>query len=540
MAQAEEAFPTRLLKLGSAEGRGATEAVSPDKINQHIEGLPDGKRVMTDEEVARLLNDPFSTLVLRRGRFPKNLDELLAALDEHDASPEGLPDQRSFLVAEGGQIRFQPGVDKGTSRLILVRSRANKPELMISVLLPAGANPRTGQVLIEVIAWDPRNRTFHFFQRQSGAWFWCGQSDMALEELTRGEGPFDSHINGYPNMKELKTPWVHWHGPGLGIAETAYAPDDPLASDPLFLEKDHALNFETRVVRPLMQRWNAARFEKATDDATLRDVLRFMEQVLEATSANLVSTHTEFSRLALDDIEDLPPTFFFDQDCLVSAVGLRVETPPLRMVKERYADLIERHDLRVRGGTVDEPGDVPFCFVVPERALEDVLVVQILIQRGVLSPRLAACLLMVDFANPVGSPPRAALLKHLPATSGFGASDNLDTVLSDAILAAASKGRPGSPEREFADHWSLGPDAWPDAFADRLEAYLAKVVARLDSDAGCDEIFRLAESRRREFRRRPLAEFDLTLPRAVGIPDDAPFLEMTEDAVVRQRANSGR
>jgi hypothetical protein len=535
MAEHEEAFPTRLLRLGATEALGAAEAISPQRINQHIEGVPDGKRVMTDDEVARILNDPFSTLVLRRGRFPKNLGELLATLDEHNPTPEGLPDQRSFLIAEGGQIPFVSGVDKGTSRLIVVRSRANKPELMISVLLPPGAHLRDDPVLLEVIAWDLTNRTFHFFQRQGGAWFWCGQSDMALEEATRGHGPFDSHINGYPNMKELKTPWVHWHGPGLGIAETAYAPTDPLVADPLFTDKDNALNFETRVIRPLMQRWNAARFDKAVKDGRLTAIPRFMAQLVEATSANLTSTHTEFSRLAQDDLSDLPVTFFFDQECLVSAVGLQVQTPPLRMTKDHYRDLVTRHDLRVRGGSIDQPGDVPFCFVVPERAFEDVLVVQVLLQRGALSPRLAACLLMVDFPNPVGSARRAGLLTHMPDTCGLDAASNLDAVLPDVILATEAATLAGSAEREFADHWRLGADAWRDAFADRLEAYLTAVAAKLDTDAGCDDIFRLAESRRREFRKRPLAEFDLTLPRAVGIPDDAPILEMTPDATVQPR-----
>lgn len=540
LSKAERAFPTRFLRAGALEALGEPEALpDPARINQHIEGRSDGRRVMTDEEVTSLLNDPFATLVLRHSRFPRTLHELLSALDEHNESPDGLPEQETYLVSEGGQIPFQPGLDKGGSRLITVRFRENSPELMVSTLLPPGASLGDDGVLLEVQAWDPIQKTMHFYQRQEGAWFWAGQSDMAFEPDTRGEGPFDSHVNGYPIMKELKSPWVHWHGPGLGIAETAFAPDDPLVSDPLFLQRDHALNFEQRVIRPLCERWNKARFEKNIRDGELQGLPFFVSQVIEATSANLISTHTEFSQLDRRDLDDLPATFFFDEDSLVSEIGLAVEVPLLRMSRKRYMGLIETYDLRVRGGEVNQAGDVPFCFMVPERALEDVLVVKILIRRGVMTPRLAACLLMVDYPNPIGSERRASLMNHVPAAVGFDETTNLDAVLVPSILKVAANGA-GSAESEFANHWNLGPEDWKESFADRIEKYLKSVVESLDTEIGCDAIFRLAESRRREFRRRPLAEFRLGFPHAFGIPNDSPALEMTEKAEVRERPAPGK
>jgi hypothetical protein len=533
----ERQFPSRLLRFDERHA-AAGPTFDPGRINMHIEGRATSQRIMTDAEVDDLLNDPFATLVLRRGSFPKNLTELLAAIDEHDSSQDGLPETSSFLVSEGGQLAFAPGVDKGGSRLLTVRSRGTSAELMISTLVPPGVSPRSSRLLLEVIAWDPRNHTFHFYQRQRGAWFWCGQSDMAFDDDTRGEGPFDSHINGYPNMKELKTPWVHWHGPGLGIAETAYAPDDPMRSDPLFRDRIHALIFEKRVAVPLINRWNEARFTKAIQGGPLSPLPMFMRQVIGSTSVNLISTHVQFANLADEDLGDLPPTFFVDQDCLIdmAGVGLRVRIPQLRMARHRYADLIDRYDLRVRGGSVDLPGDLPFCFVVPERALEDAVVVHGLIVRGLLTQRLAACLLMVDFANPLDSPIRAGLLRHAPPDARLDGPLDLEATLVPAILDAAAGTAEGSAERQFADHWELGPDAWRTEFADRIERYLARVVERLGTDEGCDEIFRLAESRRRVFRRMPLAEFDLTLPIAAAIPENAPVLEMTEEAIVQPRS----
>lgn len=534
-------FPTRLLALPAEEPRNATkpaQSTDPGRINQHIEGLPDGHRAMTTEEVERLLGDPFATLVLRAGRFPANLTELLDALDTHDAAPVGLPQQSSFAISEGGQIRFRDGVAKGGTRLITVRSRRGSPELMISTLIAQGGDPRADTVLNEVLAWDPPNRTFHFYQRQRGMWFWCGQSDMALEDATRGKGPFDSHVNGYPLMKELKTPWVHWSGPGVRITEAAYAPDDPLVRDPLFTGHRLAFEFEFSVIRPLIARWNTARFDKAMQAGMLTAASRFLAQVLDATTANLVSTHREWTQLPAADLDDLPVSFFYDHDCLAGEIGLPVTPPPLVMSGRRYHELAKHHDLRVRGGSVDEPGDVPFCFTVPERAFEDVIVTEELIRRGAMSRRLAACLLMVDFPNPVGSVRRAALLRHVPATVGLNPGTDLDAVLVPMLLAAAAAGPDGTPEREFAEHWDLGPDEWTEAFTERISGYLGRVQGALGTDTGCDEIYRLAESRRREFSRRPLAEFDLTLPQSVGIPATAPALDMTEQATVRPRHNS--
>jgi hypothetical protein len=542
----EATFATRWLKF-DAPTFGAGPTFDPKRINQHLEGRANGKRIMSDVDVKKLLNDPFATLVLRRGVFPTNLTEVLDALDEHNNVPEGLPETSSFLISEGGQIRFKPGIKKGGVRLLTVRSRGGSPELMISTLAAQGMSPRSPNGLMEVIAWDPINKTFHFYQRQNppGAWFWCGQSDFAFDPDMRGEGPFDSHINGYPNMKELKAPWVHWDGPDLAIAATGFAPNDPLVSDPLFLHMDPggAFTFETRVIRPLMNRWNEARFDKAIDgDGNIGSLVSVLRQVIGSTSFNLRTTHLQFSRLAQKDLDDLPATFFVDQDGIIDqfGVGLAVDQPDFRMSGARYRALIAKFDLRVRGNRngidIDQPGDVPFCFAVPERAFEDTLALHGLLTRNLLSRRLAACLLAVDFPNPLDSPARESLLGHVPANARLTQATTIDDVLVPLLLDAAAASSQGSPERRFKEHWDLGPDDWETELPKRIARYLQKVAQRLETDDGCDEIFRLAESRRRVIRGLPLLEFDLTLPVAIGIPVDAPSLEMSEDARVSPRA----
>lgn len=69
----EHAFPSRLLRFESASAL-AGPAFDPKRINMHLEGRVNGKRIMRDSEVEDLLKDPFATLVLRRDKFPRNPD----------------------------------------------------------------------------------------------------------------------------------------------------------------------------------------------------------------------------------------------------------------------------------------------------------------------------------------------------------------------------------------------------------------------------------------------------------------------------------
>jgi hypothetical protein len=537
----EDDFPTRRLHLEKDSGLAAAPR-DPRKVHQHIEGLPGGKRVMTDAEVTEKLRDPFAMLLLRNGVFPRHLGEIHGGFDIHNATPDALPNVSSFLIAEGGQIPFAATLTKGSARLISVRSRVNgTPEVLISTLVGPGNDPRSDQQLNEIQSWDPVNRTMHFYQRQAGVWFWCGQSDMALVAPTRGRGPFDSHINGYPVMKELKTPWVHWHGPSLGISENAFAANDPLVSDRLFVDRDHAANFETEVVRPLMERWNSARFDKHTTGNVVDDVKAFGRQILESTSANLVSTHSTWSSVVAGNanLDDIPATFFCDVDGLVGPGTLGVNPPAFPMSGPRYVALTRTYGLRVKSrpneGNVDFEGDVPFAFTVPERSEEDQLVVRVLVDRDVASSRLIACMLMVDFPNPVASTRRARLSRYLPNRLTLGLIPPLDDAFVQAVTVAAPNTSATSPEREFLANWALGPGAWQATFVDRLETFFDAIVQQLGSDAGSDAIFRLGESRRRQFRKRPLAEFGLSLAQATLIAEKTKPLFMNETARVVSR-----
>ena len=106
--------------------------------------------------------------------------------------------------------------------------------------------------------------------------------------------------------------------------------------------------------------------------------------------------------------------------------------------------------------------------------------------------------------------------------SGFAA------VFVEAVKAVPAAIVPGRPEHEFLSNWALPEAEWRREYERRIEAFVQAVVPALATPAEFSKIFELAESRRREFRRRPLAEFRLTTP-MTNIPDTAPLLEMDAD-----------
>ena len=175
-----------------------------------------------------------------------------------------------------------------------------------------------------------------------------------------------------------------------------------------------------------------------------------------------------------------------------------------------YAHSLRTFGAGLRDGNgFEQPGDTHFAFVIPERAFEDQVVLRAVIELGLVSKRLAACLLMTDFPNPLFSARRAALLEHVPAAATVTAgASTFSQDWADAILAAAGASAHGSPEREFAERWNAG-EAFEAPFDGLLSAYYDAVGERLKTQAGFDGYCRLAESRRERVRAMPIFENQL-------------------------------
>ncbi|MER9064383.1 hypothetical protein [Mesorhizobium sp. M0698] len=532
ISREEQRFPTRNYpyRKGGARMAAPAGAVPPEAnvLYRRVGGIDTLPRPMDAGELGRL-DDPFGRL-LRSGKpFPLTARQLIAAFDALDATADALPQQLVFLVADGGHIPWSLETDRLQRgfRFVIVRGKGDFLVLVSSSTL---ADSVADDAFLQIIGWDDTNKVFHFYERLTGTYFWAGMSSHALQPATRGKGPFDSHVNGATVMKELRAPWVHWHAPQAGINENALAPGDPLRNDPLFTSRVTAERMETEVMRPGIRRWNAARIARAVDaDGAWNDVRHFLRQAVTDTTVNLATSETA-SHLIEDDTPLGPPlSFFLNRDTLFGTLGLEPDDPAdadIVVPGLLYRQCLARHDVHRSDGSLRIEGDSHFAFLVPEPAFEDTQLIDALVLAGLLTRRFVAALTMTDFPNPVFSPRRAALLRFVPTVvKGPNVGEALEREFTEAVRAASAQQSNGadSPEREFLSNFETAD--FEAASRERIAQYLRQLKTGMDDPETVDGWFRLAEYRRRRFRRRKLAEFTLTTP-LTNIPETAAALRM--------------
>lgn len=483
--------------------------LEPDRIHRFVVGEDPEPRAFSAAEAEEELGDPFATLLLLKGTFPRTAEESVNAIKEASPAGDPLRNQMSFLLGEGSQIAFDDStsLERGLRFVVTLGATADGPpdgpDILVSVFHPQSDD-------VELMAWDRRTGGFNYYRSvgEPPAWVFAGNSRHALSDPTQGKGPFESHKSGALLMKELKLPWINWDSPSARIFATAFAEDDDRRTHPWFTEKEPggAYTLELAVAKPAMARWAKVRFDAlVADNATIDDPKRIMEQLLDTPTANLLSSLRESESEDSSGTVDLPPTFFVDADGL-GEVGL--DGPPeLTVARDVYAASLTTFDVKLTDGDgFVREGDTHFAFVIPERAFEDLVALREAIRIGLVSKRLAGSLLMTDFPNPVFSERRAALLAHVPGSATVvDGKSTFSQEMADAILAASENSPEGSPEREFKQRWNVGEDFLA-PFNELLGAYYAALTVRLGTQQGFDDYFQLAESRRQRVREMPIFE----------------------------------
>lgn len=487
-----------------------------------VKGAPQGSLVrfvvgedpqptlMSAADMAAELGDPFATLLLRNGIFPATGQDVLDALDTKvgPTDPLGAQSQMSFVLGEGSQIPLansSPSTN-AAMRFVVTRGSGSKgPDLIISA-----AGPSTS--LVEIMAWDKVHKGFNYYRTvgKKGRWGWAGNSRHALAAPTKGKGPFESHPSGNLLMKELRLPWVHWHSFKVNIFAGAFPAGDTRRTHPWFTQKLGAEVCETSIVMPSIKRWTTARLNQViAPNGTVTDPARIVEQIVTSPTVNLASSSTES---AAGSPVDLPPGFFVDFDGLGLA-GLP-GPPSLAVSRPIYSSSLSTFKFKLTDGQgFTKPGDTHFAFVVPERAFEDTETIRQAIDRGLISKRLVAAFLMVDFPNPVFSKRRAALLKHSPSVATV--TNNTSTYSQDMaqkIITAAPNTAAGSPEREFVDRWTKAATL-PGPLGTELTTYYTNLQLKLQNQPDFNDYAKLAESRRNQMRKMPIFEFELLFPK---------------------------
>jgi hypothetical protein len=506
----------------------APEVLQPLTLYRFIMGADSDFTVMSPSEVAEL-NDPMAAL-LKQGKFPLAVEAVLRELDASGT----LPQQSSFLISEAGQIPpGQAPLLHRDMRFAIVRGQSSNADLAIST--SAVGDPET--VFLQVAGWDDPAGLFNYYMRISGTWVWAGNSYHALKHPSRGNGCFDSHVNGSLVMKELKQPWMNWQSENATIA---LADNDPLRQNALYQSLSGAENLES-IVRAGISQWTASRLKHAVAaDGKVANVDWLLRQLCTTTTVNLMSTTTASSVVATrpESILTLPLGFWLNADILLNSLEIPADFTPPSATGKLYADSLVRYDFALAQDDFRRRGDTFFAFIVPEASFEDIDVVNQMVSAGILTAHFVASILMVDFPNPVFSPARARLLQYVPTTATIDpAAGGLSQQIAQ-VISQAAQGQPAdSPEAEFKTNWELADLDWKNVFATEIETYMTAVSNRISSVEGFDDYVRLAESRRREFKHMRLNEFSLTLP-ATNIPIDAPLLQMQRDATIHEKSDS--
>jgi hypothetical protein len=487
-------------------------------LNRFIVGADPAPRRMTTAEV-KALGDPFARAFFAKGKVPRTAEQVIDGIKASAPQKAPLRRQRSFVVGEGSQIARNADtatVERNLRFIVTLGEGPNGPDIFLST----GHPRKSGGV--EVMAWDRKAGGFNYYRSTGDAlWMMAGNSRDALRDSSRGKGPFESHPSGALLMKELKTPWINWDSPAANIPRSVFALDDDRRTHEWFTKKDSGggLAFELDAARPAMERWARARFASLRDGGgTVARPRQIMEQILgtpdrRRSTVNLTTTHIESAALGPKSLLDLPVTFFVDSEGLADTLGL--QPPPGFTVSGRiYSKCLAKFRVRVEDGEgFVRKGDTHFCFLVPERAFEDQVVLREAIEFGLIGKRLAACLLMVDPWNPVFSLRRSSLLRHVPPTATIQkGKSTFGREMVDSILAAAAAGPSDSPEAEFAKRWKVGP-RFASEFNRMLDRYYKAVTRKLKTQDGFEPYFKLAEERRRTFHEMPISEFPLLLPK---------------------------
>lgn len=515
---------TPVIDESCAAFRGLPEdALVPNAVQRMVVGEDTGLRTLSSEQAAAELGDVFATRLLLQGRFPRTAEQVLEFFaGTGDAS---LIKPLFFLVGDGSQIPVSDDtadVQRNLRFLVALGVGPEGPDVLMSTF-----GPERGDV--EVMAWDRERGGFNYYRTvgASSGWVFAGNSSHALTDPTQGKGPFESHTSGNFLMKELRSPWIHWDSPAAQIFPSVF--DGPPHEWFGRKELSGALACETAVARPSIVRWTRSRFQGIVAGGVIADPARIIRQLVETPTVNLISSHTEARNAASGQV-DLPQTFFVDTEELCEILGLQAP-PPFAVSAEIYQQSLETFGVHVTDGDgFERPGDTHFAFCVPERALEDTQVLREAHGIGLVSDRLAACLLMTDFANPIFSDRRAALMAHVPATATVAdGTSSFSEDMVQAVLAASEASPEDSPEREFAERWAVGED-FKAPFDALLSAYYDRIAERLATQAGYDDFFRLAESRRERVEgTMPIAESPLLFARA---RDSVGALRMLADGSV--------
>ncbi|KAF2225804.1 hypothetical protein BDZ85DRAFT_307780 [Elsinoe ampelina] len=160
---------------------------------------------------------------------------------------------------------------------------------------------------------------------------------------------------------------------------------------------------------------------------------------------------------------------------------------------------------------------------------------------GLFSTKVLYAIIMLDFWNPIYSWRRGKLMEYVPPTTTLvdGKTYDLEANFITNVKNSTycTQEQQDSPEYQFIQLLDVAIQT----HQSNISKYYAAIRGRFATDpvAALIENLTLAESRRRIYRPLPLDEFGYTMPYALGIPEDAPLVEMTAAGTTTQIPERG-
>ncbi|WP_419420118.1 hypothetical protein ACNVED_02160 [Legionella sp. D16C41] len=278
--------------------------------------------------------------------------------------------------------------------------------------LIASQEPTKGALMIEAIAWDYNKKVYNFYELrgdgEKGQWFYRGDS-LAIfadnqylhRQLNPKQPQFGKrlrcsgcHGQGGPIMKEIYNPYNDWWTTNRPLDLGGRKPDTKLAAilTTLVSAKELA-NHVNKGVKKLSQSYP---YTELSWQEQLRPLFCPVE-------VNFVSDALP------NDLKQafiaIPSSFFIDERLL------SYQHAPLVISRADYEAALTK---ALSHFPETAQHDADHAWLAPVKALSDQIIIQRLVDKGLITNKFVADVLAIDITNPIFSTKRCALLRYLP------------------------------------------------------------------------------------------------------------------------------
>ncbi len=271
--------------------------------------------------------------------------------------------------------------------------------------------PSAGKLLVELIAWDHFKKLFNFYELigtgQGAQWFYRGDSadilaDNALIYLNPNGPQFGSnlrcsacHTSGGPIMKEMADPHNDWW------------------------TKSRPLSFAPNAVSTEVEKW----VNKIADASDFSQVIKTgiikLEESPQYQSAKLKFSLSTLLRPLFCETEinlesDAFPLVLAKNTVSISSASIVspfLATASIEIAVSAYQQLLKSVGMQFPETNMP---DADHAWLVPVKGYSDLIAIESLINKGIVTKEFVADVLAIDFKNPLFSSERCGLLQLIP------------------------------------------------------------------------------------------------------------------------------